>query len=179
MIQLIKDLGPIIVGLLGLFLGFIYNQRASKQKQYEDEKKEIYKKLNSFYGPFQQLRGISSEFYDRLRSSHDNNFRTLTMLLDGYKFEGNDKIILEQILAISKKIDDLILDNSGLVDNTDLRRTLSKVGAHIRILQLAYEGNLTGKEERFKDSVFPREIDNMIEGEIERLKQRLKKLNSL
>ena len=179
MIQLIKDLGPIIVGLAGLFLGFLYNKRSMKQKQYEDEKKEIYKKLNSFYGPFQQLRGISAELYARMRASRGEGFRTLTALLHGEKFEGNDKVILEQILAISKKIDELILVNSGLIDNTELRTTLAKVGAHIRILQLAYEGNLAGEEDRFKESVFPNEIDRMIESEIERLKSKLEVLNRM
>lgn len=51
MLEIIQILGPIIVGLAGLFLGFVYNQRSLKQKQHEDERKEIYKKLNSFYGP--------------------------------------------------------------------------------------------------------------------------------
>src|SRR5262249_13420485 len=103
-LSFIKDLGPIIVGLTGLIIGYIYNRHSLRQKQFEDERKEIYKKLNSFYGPLRQLRGISAQLYEMLRANRDKNFRTLVALLNGEKFEGNDKVLLEQILTISKKI---------------------------------------------------------------------------
>jgi|GEM_PF-3897394 len=104
MLEFIQIIGPIILGLVGLLAGFIYNHRMLKQKQYEDERKEIYKKLNSFYGPFTYLRGISRELYQRFRASRGEDFRTLIVLLEGEKFENNDKILIEQIIEVSKRL---------------------------------------------------------------------------
>ncbi len=80
---------------------------------------------------------------------------------------------------VSKKLDSLILDNSGLIDSPELRETLSKAGAHFRILRLAYEGDLTGDEERFKANVFPRELDQQVDNQIKKLKLRLDELNRM
>lgn len=179
MLEVIQVLGPIIVGLAGLFLGFIYNRRSLTQKQHEDERKEIYKKLNSFYGPLRQLRGISSELYSRFTANRSGDFRTLIALLEGQTFAGNDKILIEQILEVSEKIDDLILKNSGLVDDPELSRLLYRASTHFRILRLAYHGNLVGEVERFKDHVFPRDLDQKVEEQIQQLKRRLDVLNSM
>ena len=179
MLEIIKAIGPILLGLAGLALGYYFNRRQIKQKNIEEERKEIYKKLNSFYGPLRQLLGISFELYERLRASRPEDYRTLVSLLKGEKFEGNDKILLEQILEVEKAMDKLILEQSGLVDNEELHRLLSKAAAHFRLLRLAYEGNLTGQADRFKDHVFPRELTPKIEEEIRKLKARLDQLNTM
>lgn len=129
--------------------------------------------------PLRQLRGISSELYGRFTANRSGDFRTLIVLLKGEKFEGNDKILIEQILEVSEKIDDLILKNSGLVDDPELNRLLYRASTHFRILRLAYHGNLVGDVERFEDYVFPRELDKKIEEQIKRLKRRLEELNRM
>jgi len=48
------------------------------------------------------------------RPAPDENFRALTALLEGKKFEGNDKILLEQIIDVSKKLDELIVKRIGM-----------------------------------------------------------------
>lgn len=175
----LKDVGLVAISILALLLSQRSTSKAFRQKHDEDEKKEIYKKLNSFYGPLVQLREISFELYKRLKEGQDDNFRTLIALLRGDKFEGNDLIILQQILDISKKIDELIINNSGLVDNDDFRNTLGKVGTHIRLIELAFNGSLVGQEERFKDNIFPSDFDAKIKVEINKLKDRLSILNKI
>jgi hypothetical protein len=179
MIEFIKTIGPILVGLAGLWVGYYFNKRTIKQKNVEEERKEIYKKLNSFYGPLLQLLGISFELSELLRFSRPKGFRTLIALLEGEKFVGNDKILLEQILDVEKAMDKLILEQSGLVEDEVLHALISKVGAHFRVLRLAYEGTLTGQIDRFGEHVFPGEITPRIEQEIKRLNDRLKQLNTV
>jgi hypothetical protein len=179
MLEFFKSIAPTIVALAALLLGYYYNKRLLTQKNHEDERKEIYKKLNSFYGPMKQLLGVSFELYGRLTSSRPKEFRTLVALLKGEKFEGNDKILLEQILEVEEHMDRLVLEQSGLVDDDQLQQLLSKVSAHFRVIRLAYKGDLVGQASRFEGNVFPRDITAMIEKEITRLKNRLEALNAM
>ena len=101
------------------------------------------------------------------------------MSLKGEQFTGNDKILIEQILEVSEKIDDLILQNSGLIDDEQLSQLLYKASTHFRILRLAYHGNLVGEVERFEARVFPRTLDETIEEQLKHFKQRLEELNRM
>jgi hypothetical protein len=178
-VEFITTLAPIIVGLVALLVGYHYNKRLLTQKNHEDERKEIYKKLNSFYGPVRQLLGTSYEFSNLLRASRPEEFRTLVFLLEGNSFEGNDKVVLQQILEIGKHIERLVRDKSGLVEDKNLYELLWKLSTHIRLIRLASQGKLKGQRERFEEHVFPREIGEKIEKEILRLNTRLTELNAL
>jgi hypothetical protein len=114
-ITALSGLLGVLLGFVGVILTFFVNRRVLQQQAHDEERKSIYKKLNSFYGPFQQLRGTSQELYKMFIPTQDGNFRTLTALLDGKKFEGNDQILLEQIIDVSEKLDKLIVKQSGLV----------------------------------------------------------------
>jgi hypothetical protein len=179
MLATIEVIGPIILGIAGMILGYYFQRSQLKQKQREDERKEIYKKLNEFYGPIQQYLGKSRELYDRFTASRGANFRTLIALLAGEKFEGNDAVLLKQIIDIDERMEDLIITHSGLIDDAELRELLAKVGAHFRILRLAYDGVLTGEVERFEDYVYPRGLGPKIEDQIKKLKTRLDELNRM
>lgn len=183
--EIIKDFGPTVVSFLALLVSALsallvsdINRRTLIQKQQDDERKEIYKKLNSFYGPFRQLIGKSFELYGLFTRVREPGFRTLTALLAGERFEGNDKTLLEQILKVTDELDKLILNNSGLIDDEDLKQVLQKASAHFTLLRLASEGHLAGQEERFKDHIFPRDLTPKIEEEIKRLNGRLNHLNT-
>lgn len=174
-------LGPIVglaVGLTGLILGYVYNKRLLDEKKHEEERKEIYKKLNSFYGPALFLLDTSRELYERFTLPRGDDFRTLVALLEGEKFEGNDAVLLQQIFEVTAKLEELIYTQSGLVEDEELQKLLARAGAHFRILRLAYEGNLTGDKERFEDYVFPRELTDKIREQSEKLQNRLKELNN-
>ncbi len=69
--------------------------------KYKDERDEIVKKLNTFYGPFKELRMMSNILYSKLALEikeklirKGKNFRTLEYLLDGKKFNRQDDEIL-------------------------------------------------------------------------------------
>lgn len=179
MLEIVAVIGPIILGIAGMILGYIFQRSQLIQQQREDERREIYKKLNDFYGPALQYLGKSRELYERFTALRDPGFRTLTALLKGETFEGNDKVLLEQIVDITSKLEELILLRSGLVDDEELRNLLAKASAHFTIIRLAYEGNLRGEADRFEDYVYPRELNQKLEEQTVKLKVRLAELNTV
>ncbi len=164
------------------------HQREVAKKQYElarseEEREEIYRKLVTFYGPFKELRTQSKilyrKFATKLRDEakqRGERFRTLEYLLQGRQFVGQDAEILSEILRIGKETLILIETRSGVVDKVELQELLGMVATHIRILQLACDGKLTGPSDLFADLVFPRETDSAIESGILRLQDKLKEL---
>lgn len=170
----IKDLGPVIVGLFGLFLGYHYNNKLLDSKNTEEKRKYIHKQLNEFYGPLQQLRNKSKHLYKIMIQCKPEGFRTLIALLEkNYSFSENDKKLIEEIISIGKETEHLIVTKSGLVDNDDFRKLLGKATAHFIVIRKAYEGAITGDVDKFKDYVFPRELDEKIEKNVEILQQKL------
>jgi hypothetical protein len=177
--EIITGVGGVIVGLAGLFFGYLYNRQTLNQKQHEEERKEIYKKLNSFYGPFGHLLRTSSELYEVFTRDKGDEFRTLTFLLNGQKLQGNDDVLIRQIIDITGEMDKLIITNSGLIDGEEMRDVLARASAHFRILRLAHSGDITGEAEKFRDYVFPRDLSEKTEKQIGKLKARLDRLNAL
>jgi SAM-dependent methyltransferase len=166
------------------------SQNALARQQYElsksqEEHQEILKKLNSFYGPFRELRtesvilyrpfavGLQQQFREK-----GQGFRTLRYLLEGGRFGPQDQELLNQVLAINDRILPLIESQYGVVDNPELHTLLGKLGAHIRILKLANEGKLTGFSKLFEDIVFPLAIDGAIESATLRLQDKLNELSA-
>lgn len=188
----IKDAGPSIVSFTAVLISALsllilseYNRRTLIQKQHEEERKEIYKKLNSFYGPLQRLLGKSATLHELFMHNRPEGFRTLVALLDGEVFTGNDNQLLEQILKIGKQIDGLILNNSGLIDDDHLKRILDKASTHFTLIRLAKDKHIIKDIDRFKGHVFPRDAKNpsndlnaLLDAEVKRLKGRLNELNS-
>jgi hypothetical protein len=175
----VKDYGPVFVAVVSLFLAYLYNRKILHSNNVNEERKDIHTRLNEFYGPLRQLLGVSRDLYGRFRYSKPDNFRTLIVLLEGHIFEGNDKALLEQILKVTRAIDQLILKKSGLVDNLELHALLSKASTHFRLMRLAYEGQLSGDIERFQDHIFPLELAERIDAQIEGLQSRLNDLNRM
>ena len=175
----IKTFGPIIIGLAGIFFGYLLNIKTLRKSQIEEERKEIYNKLNEFYGPVQQLIKKNFMLYELFKVGKDKNFRTLTALLEGKKFEGNDKQLLEQIILVDKELEKLIISKSGLVDDAKLREILAKATTHFNVISLAYNGNLRDEPMRFSNYVYPKELESKIEEQITTLKKRLEEINKL
>lgn len=173
--QTILYFGPVITAVAGLIVAFKvqnrYNDKVIMQKQREDERKEIFTKLKDFYGPLQRLRGKSNELHTLFKNGR--KFRTLIDLLEGGTFSENDKKLLNAIIEIGKKTDELILTQGGVVQDSRLRKLLDKVTTHYTLIDLAAKGELKGDKERFKNFVFPEEIDAEIEQEMNRLYAKL------
>jgi hypothetical protein len=115
--------------------------------------------------------------YELFSEGKGEEFKTLTALLKGVEFTDNDGKLLEEIIKIDKKLEDLILNKSGLVDDDEITTLLSKAAAHFNIINLAFDGQITGDVERFEEYVYPKELDNKIEARIKTLQQRLKELD--
>ncbi|MDD3013455.1 MAG: hypothetical protein PHC34_07100 [Candidatus Gastranaerophilales bacterium] len=175
----IKDLGPTIVGLTGLFIGYLYNKKLLKSKNTDERRKEIYKQLNEFYGPFQQLINKSKHLYQIMIEDKPDNFRTLIALLENYNFSENDKKLIEEIISIGKRTEELILTKSGLIEDNELRELLGKATTHFDIINKSYNKIITGDMDKFKDYVFPRNLDEKIIDNIKKLKDELESLNQV
>lgn len=173
----LQIIGPIFIGLVGVLLAFYTSVMAIKNKQHDDERAEIYKKLNEFYSPFEQLRKKSFRLYQLFTEGKDDSFRTLPALLRGDKFSENNQKLLEEIIRIDEKLEKLILDKSGLIDQGEIRDLLAKAATHFHIITQAFNGQLHGEPDRFNNYVFPRELDGKISEQINTLKERLNKLN--
>ena len=200
--EIIKAFGPFVIGFFTILFGLIgtfsllivqwkQNQSVNKAtaRQFallksKEERDDIIKKLNTFYGPFKQMRTQSRILYSKFaleirplhEKKHPTRFRTLRYLLEGKPLGPQDKEILTQILDIGQKTLKLMESDSGLVDKPELQDLLGKLGAHINILQLAFDRKLTGPATAFEDIVFPSAIDGAIESSILRLQDRLEEL---
>jgi hypothetical protein len=202
--ETVKAWGPILVGLAAIVVGLIINivlvltQRSQNRRQNafnerqlslsksKEERDDILKQLNTFYGPFIELRTQSkllySKFEDELTKKSagtGKRFRTLRHLLEGKTFTPQEETLLMQILEINKELLKLIVSSSGVVDKLELQDLLGKFGAHSRILQLAYEKKLNGPPELFEDIVFPLAVDGAVQSAIQRLKYRLEELDDI
>jgi hypothetical protein len=153
-------------------------------KKTEERKNEIYKKLNEFYGPFYQLRSKSKllyiEFSEKFKKDEPNkNFRTLTFLLDNgvIAIPENEKILLNEIINIGEKCENLIHDKAGLIDDEELRTVwFPKASTHYLLIRLAYQGSLSGDSLKYSKYTFPTEIDTLIERRIKALQLELETL---
>jgi len=202
--EIVKAWGPIAVGLLAIVIGSIINilllwhQRKQNNRQNKfnthqlelskskEERNEILQRLDTFYGPFIQLRTQSEVIYRKFESELEKEykqkgtrFRTLRHLLEGKTLSPQENDLLKQILEINEKLLTLIESSSGDIDKLELQDLLGKFSAHIRILKLAYEKKLNGPIELFEDIVFPLAIDGAIESATERLKYRLNEINCM
>lgn len=184
----VTKLGPIVVGLFAVFISYIGIKKSNRQlmkqialSQTEKKRADILVKLNTFYGPFKELRTQSRTLYDiflavmRLEYGDGipkKGFRTLVWLLEGNRLKRKANTVFQQIIEIEDHLLQLIQNNTGVVDKPDLQDLLGKFATHIRVLRLAYERKIGGDLETaqiFKDLVYPYEIDGAIESATLRL----------
>ncbi len=147
-----------------------------KQKIQYFDRSEIYKRLNNLYAPLQLLRRTSKQLHDIFKDGKD--FRTLPQLLNGNQFDENGKQLIAEIIKISDECRDLIVLNSGLIDNKDLRDLhLPKLLSHNILIKKAYKGEISNQLYRFEGYEFPNEIDIILDKKVNDLYADLDKLN--
>lgn len=191
-LKFIQDLGPVIISALALLVSWYLTKKtfAAQEKQVKmtfdaqkdtEARQEIFKKLNDFYGPLLQLRKESNQLYKKFSEKYrktDPHFSTLIYLLKGEKFTGNDKILLDEIIKLGEKSEELIQSKAGLIDDAELRTILiPRATNHFLILRLAEKGALSGEAKKYKDLTFPIELDVKLELRISQLENELKNLN--
>lgn len=166
----------VIIALLTIITNYLLNRLQFRDKILESEREEIYKKLNEFYGPFLQLRHSSSKLHERFKNGR--KFSTLVELLKGNEFDGNDKVLLEEIIRLGLECQKLIKDKAGLIDDYELRaKHLPIANRHYFTIQKAAEGKLKGESIRFNIDKFPKEIDTILEQRFAGLQERLTEIN--
>lgn len=155
--------GPTIVGILAVIFSYRMNKRLTvaneklknseleneyKQKIQYFDRSEVYKRLNDFYAPLQLLRRTSAELHKIFKNGQE--FRTLPTLIGGAKFENNDRAILEEIIQIGDECKRIIVSNSGLIDNQELRDIhLPKLLTHYILIKKAFNGEISDQINRF------------------------------
>jgi hypothetical protein len=173
---------PIAIGIAALIVSYYNNKNTIDQQKRLAKIQEIEKKLNEFYGPLLQLRMKSNALYAKFSEKFraiDADFATLTYLLSGKTFTGNDEVLLKEIIKLGKASEQLIHDKAGLIDDEELRKDIiPKATTHFLLLRLAYKNILIGEPTAYKDSTFPRELDVKLEKRNKSLMQELQDLNA-
>jgi hypothetical protein len=187
-------IAPVLSGLLalgGVWLGLKVGQKntertikaaqrnseaAINQKANEAELKEIQDKLDTFYGPYllrsEENRLLAVEL--RNRQPDATTFRTLTKLLDPAWFRNlskGDQTIVNEIVANGVELRTLVREKPGTVDSAVLPY-LARAGAHFTMLKLAKDGALDNDPARFERYVYPRQLDEVLNADVVRLKRR-------
>jgi ABC-type phosphate transport system auxiliary subunit len=178
--------------------------------KYFDEKKdkllELKKsQLTDFYGPLLSYLNTSQTLYMFLKSNKPKNFVLLPHLLDKEKEIDNQKIeltksdheLIKEILLIFAKIEKIIIKNSGLVDDKELRfeyidknfsdlhydemknlNLLSRMLINSKLLKMAYEGRLENNNYNNKELekfTFPIKINKRIRDNMNKLHKEINK----
>lgn len=192
-----------VAGTIGI-MTWRYNKETLREKRVAEKRASIAKQLNEFYGPLISYLNITNALREIYTKDKPEGFRTLTYLLDPEQvYETNqgalkvaltesDRLILGEIIEIEEKIESLVVEKGGLVDEPQLMfnylngtesargSQLSLLAAlirHFRILKLAYTGKLHGEIQRYKDFVFPTEIKGVLRKKFESLHRELDKLS--
>ena len=185
----VNALNPVVVAaIIGAIVslpGFILNFQNYISQRNKSKRDEIYKKLNSFYGPMRLQLKTSSELYELFSSSimqrlNLNEFHTLPFILDGNELNKTERTLLEQILKIGKAIEKLIDNNAGLIDDDDLHEEMVQLATHLRIIREAKNGGYstgTDKLTLLESKTFPKpeKLEERVDQMFWKLKKKLKK----
>lgn len=178
--ELIKSLIPLVSALAGIIIGGFINNRITiktlRAKANEPEIQEIRDSIRSFYQPILLLLRKNKKLYDMFSYGKPEGFRTLVALLEGQTFTGNDANLLSEIIKIDKEINEIITTEKGKIKSKEISETLSKASVHFDVIEMAYWKNIVGEHDRFKNYVFPRELEDLIVKEIDSLMTKLEGL---
>jgi len=167
--------GAIAAGF-GVLIAHLAGRSTLRQKSNEAEMKEIQERLNSFYGPFKirsaENKLIASEFRQKQGGAE---FRTLIALLDPQwkqSLSNADQSLLRKMIENGAALRKIIEEKSGYVYGP-LMPKLAEAATHFTMLELAYSDQLDNSPDRFKSYVYPRDLDEKIDGEVEYLNKRV------
>jgi hypothetical protein len=175
-----------IIGGIMAIPGFILNYQNAKIQRQKSERDEIYKKLNSFYGPIRLQLKMSRNLYLIFSNSikqrlQIREFKTLPYILDGEDFTKTESKLLDQIIEIGKNIENIIDKNAGLIDSDGVNEEMIKLGIHIRIIREARNGGYdigVNKLIPLQEHTFP-DIEVKIDRIFKKFKVRLNTLNNI
>ena len=201
--------GSILIASAVALAGLIVTMRNHKvdflNQEEQNKKDKISKQLTEFYVPIMTYLHTSKAISRKLFQNKPKDFNILTYLLaTNHLFEGNIQVTLtenelklvDEILALSEKIEDLIIKKGGLLDDKQLTMHYEpndkftdvildeenqKIGllglllSHYKILSYARKGIISGDVDYYDQFKFPREIVSKIEENYKSLKNELDK----
>jgi hypothetical protein len=182
----ISSLVAASVGAGGALIVGLWSQRGIRRSLSlsvnASELKDLQTKLNTFYGPYMQRSEINRLLAEEFKSHQTDpvSFRTLTLLLDPAwrnRLSKSDQTIVGEIVKNDVALNALIHEHTGLVDS-QVMNYLSRAGAHFRLIELAFEGQLENLPKRFDPYVYPKQLDEVLRLEIRRLTDRCENLRS-
>ena len=146
------------------------------QRANELELKDIQSRLDGFYGPFRHTSQVNMLMYRDLRSrQNDERFILIEKLFEQTwrnNLSTGEQALLAEIAAKAKELREFIAAHLGMMDEKVVPY-LARVSAHYRMIELAYDNKLGTDPRPFVDRyVFPRQIDDVLRLEVERLERR-------
>ncbi|WP_146193070.1 hypothetical protein [Maritimibacter sp. 55A14] len=180
----IAYLGSPLISLIGVGLIVYFTRKSDVSEQWlkinEAEANYLQNKLDKFYGPFIVESDANHLLAQDLRSrqSAPEEYRLLDKLFDSEwtkALSAGDKELVREICQTGERLSSMIKENIGLVD-PDILPYISRAIAHFRVLRLAYEGKLGDDSAPFLRYVYPKQLDPVLQMELERLQRRVKKL---
>lgn len=173
-IELIKFILPSLCTIIVAIISSITVVKSARKSRKEELAKNLQDNLESFYYPFLILSKKTTLLYSALSNvvklndgTDSNENGCIAYLLRGKTFSGNGKVLFEQILKNDITLNELIINNSNVVSNNELRERLSKLSAHYTILELAYNGQLNGDSKVLSGYSFPSDVVHDLEQEVE------------
>lgn len=183
--DIIGTLAPVLIAGLAIWFGYLQAKKAISGDKHLEERKEIYHRLNNFYGPILQYLQKSGKLYKRFKirfAEENTQFRSITYFIENGTGDltSTEKDIFDEIIRIGTNIEKIVFKNSGLVMDKELTKAvLSDYTTHLYFLQLAYSGRLAREDPtEYIKYAFPRDIEAKVIAAKERLEARLESLNT-
>lgn len=120
-----------VAGTIGV-MTWLHNRATLREQRIADKRRSIAKQLNEFYGPLISYLKITYSLYQIFSKDKPKGFRTLTYLLaPEQKYQTSqglteviltesDRLILGEIIELEAKIESLVVEKGGLVDDAQL-----------------------------------------------------------
>jgi len=182
-----KDVAALLSGIAGFLgagvaaLAIWSNGRTTRattiQKANEAELAALDAKLDKFYGPYLQLSGTNRLIATELKSrqAEPEKMRILLILLDPEwrnKLSKGDSALVDEIVSIDEALLKLIQEASGLTSSS-VQPYLGRAASHFRMMMLAHKAKLDNDPQRYASYVYPRQLDEVLELETDRIHGRM------
>lgn len=174
----LKDILPSICTIIVAIISSRMVIASANKTLKKENADKLQRDLESFYYPFLLISKKTTELYGVFsKVSSENCDSCILFLLSGNKFEGNALIVFKEIMSNNEKLNNLIITFSSTVSNNTLRNDLSKLSTHYTLLELAYEKQISGNKDVFKNYMFPSRVIENMEIEINRIQEQIRILN--
>lgn len=155
--------------LVGLGL---YNRR-------RDQLQALEAQLNAFHRPMLQSLKASEDLHAALVMHRDKEFRVIVALLENRRqFSETEQMVIREIVAVGRRIETLVDERSGALEDETLRAPLGELVRHIRMFRWVAEECKRGDKKLIGAFVYPRNVNTQIRNEYERLSAKLSEVRA-